>query len=94
MSCRWYGSDAPLRLRSTDLAWHNALWMVRLEMVWGPHTARNVLADLSYPLDRISHGWVQGYCYLQTIVGYSENLLEYDHRVDQPRILIGFAITR
>jgi len=50
--------------------------------------------DLSYPLDRVSHGWMHGYAYLQSEIGYSENLLEYNRRIDLPRVLIGFAITR
>ena len=51
-------------------------------------------ADLSYPSDRITGGWTHGYLYAQTFVGWSENLLSYDQKVEQPRILIGFAITR
>jgi outer membrane phospholipase A len=51
-------------------------------------------ADLSYPSDRITGGWTHGYLYAQTFVGWSENLLNYDQKVEQPRILIGFAITR
>ncbi len=51
-------------------------------------------ADLSYPLDEITHGWVHGFAYLQGVWGWSENLLEYDQRVDQPRVLIGMAFTR
>lgn len=51
-------------------------------------------ADFSYPLDRVTHGWVQGFVYVQAFAGYSESLLAYDQHTDQPRILIGFAITR
>lgn len=54
----------------------------------------SIQADLSYPLDRISAGWVHGFAYLQAFAGWSENLINYDQRVEQPRILIGIAITR
>lgn len=54
----------------------------------------SVQADLSYPTDRITGGWTHGYVYLQSFWGWSETLLAYDQRVEQPRILIGFAITR
>ncbi len=50
--------------------------------------------DLSYPLDRLSGGWVHGFLYLQGFVGWSESLLAYDQLVDQPRVLIGFGLTR
>lgn len=51
-------------------------------------------ADYSYPLDRLTHGWVQGFLFIQAFAGYSESLLSYNQHVDQPRVLIGFAITR
>ena len=54
----------------------------------------SVQADVSYPTDRLTGGWTHGYLYAQTFWGWSENLLAYDQRVEQPRILIGFAITR
>lgn len=49
---------------------------------------------LSYPLDEISHGWLHGYGYMQTLWGWSENLLNYDERIGQPRLLFGLALTR
>lgn len=54
----------------------------------------SIQADLSYPLDRLSGGWVHGFAYVQAFAGWSENLIAYDQRVEQPRILIGVAITR
>lgn len=54
----------------------------------------SVQADLSYPTDRITGGWTHGFVYAQYFWGWSENLLAYDQRVEDPRLLIGFAITR
>lgn len=54
----------------------------------------SIQADLSYPLDRVSGGWLHGFAYLQTFAGWSESLIAYDQRVAQPRILVGVAITR
>ena len=54
----------------------------------------SIQAEVSYPTDRFTGGWTHGYLYLQSFFGWSETLLAYDQRVDQPRILIGFAITR
>jgi len=51
-------------------------------------------ADLSYPLDQLSGGWIHGYAYLQSFTGWSESLLGYDQHVAQPRILIGLGLTR
>ena len=61
----------------------------------GEHADRgSIQADLSYPTDRITGGWTHGYLYLQSFWGWSETLVAYDQRVEQPRVLIGFAITR
>lgn len=61
----------------------------------GERTDRgSIQADLSYPSDRITGGWTHGYVYLQSFWGWSETLVAYDQRVEQPRVLIGFAITR
>lgn len=54
----------------------------------------SIEGDLSYPLDRISAGWLHGFAYLQGFWGWSETLLDYDQQVAQPRVLIGIAITR
>jgi len=51
-------------------------------------------ADVSYPLDRISGGWVHGFAYVQGFFGWSESLVAYDQEVAQPRVLVGIAITR
>ncbi len=51
-------------------------------------------ADLSYPLDEISRGWIHGFAYAQWFSGWSESLVGYDQFVDQPRILIGLGLTR
>ncbi len=53
-----------------------------------------VQADLSYPVDRFTAGWLHGYLYAQYFWGYSETLLDYNKQVEQPRMLIGFAFTR
>ncbi len=50
--------------------------------------------DLSYLTDRLASGWTHGYLYAQTFWGWSETLWAYDQRVEHPRILIGFSITR
>jgi len=50
--------------------------------------------DFSYPLDQLTNECVQGYLFMQAFAGYSESLLAYDQRTGQPRVLIGFAITR
>lgn len=61
----------------------------------GDHWDRGSLElNLSYPLDRITGGWAHGFAYLQGFSGWSETLLGYDQRVEQPRILLGIAITR
>ena len=61
----------------------------------GEHADRgSIQTDLSYPTDRITGGWTHGYLYLQSFWGWSETLVAYDQRVEQPRVLIGFAITR
>jgi len=50
--------------------------------------------ELTYPLDVLTGGHAAGYLYLQSFVGYSETLLDYDQRTDQPRILLGIALVR
>jgi outer membrane phospholipase A len=54
----------------------------------------SIEADLSYPLDRLSGGWLHGFIFVQSFTGYSESLLADDQLVAQPRILVGLAITR
>ena len=54
----------------------------------------NFQVDLSYPADRLTAGWMHGYLYAQYYWGWSESLITYDQLVEQPRILIGFALTR
>ncbi|MDA3959156.1 MAG: phospholipase A [Planctomycetota bacterium] len=50
--------------------------------------------DLSHPISDWTGGWLHGYAYLQSYLGYSESLLGYDQRSAQPRLLAGFGITR
>ncbi|EGD58674.1 putative outer membrane phospholipase A [Novosphingobium nitrogenifigens DSM 19370] len=49
-------------------------------------------ADLSYPLPRILGGGPDFYLYLQSFVGYGENLLDYNRYAT--RLRIGFALVR
>lgn len=50
--------------------------------------------EFSYPLDVMTGGHGAGYIYVQSFIGYSETLLDYSERSDQPRILIGIAFVR
>jgi outer membrane phospholipase A len=70
-------------------------WMARSRLRIGDEWDRGGLElAVSHPLDIWSHGWVGGYLYMQTFVGWSESLATYDEEVEQPRILLGWAMTR
>ncbi len=70
-------------------------WMARSRLRIGDEWDRGGLElALSHPLDTWTHGWAGGYLYMQTFVGWSESLATYDQEVEQPRILLGWAMTR
>lgn len=50
--------------------------------------------ELTHPLNAWSGGRFNGFAYVQWFAGWSETLLGYDQRSEQPRILIGYALTR
>lgn len=50
--------------------------------------------DATHPLAPWTGGRMSGYIYAQWFVGWSESLLGYDQRSEQPRILLGYALTR
>jgi outer membrane phospholipase A len=54
----------------------------------------SVELSVSHPLDVWSDGWAGGYLYMQTFLGWSESLAGYDQKTEQPRLLVGWAMTR
>ena len=48
--------------------------------------------DISYPLTRLLGGGPDFYLYVQSFIGYGENLLEYNHHT--ARLRAGLAIVR
>lgn len=54
----------------------------------------SMLVDVTYPLDRLANGWFKGYAHAQWFSGWSESLIAYDQHVEQPRFLVGIALTR
>jgi outer membrane phospholipase A len=52
----------------------------------------SVLAELSYPLNRISNDWVNAFGFVQVYDGWSEMLRSYDERTT--RLSVGIAIAR
>jgi outer membrane phospholipase A len=54
----------------------------------------SIQLELTHPLAPWTNGVVDGLAYLQVFNGWSETLLDYNQRTPDPRILLGFAITR
>lgn len=54
----------------------------------------SIQLELTHPLAPWTGGMADGLAYLQVFNGWSETLLAYDQRTLDPRILLGFAITR
>ena len=54
----------------------------------------SILAEATHPLASWTRGWVEGYLYVQAFSGWSETLLAYNHKIEAPRFLLGYAITR
>jgi phospholipase A1/A2 len=61
----------------------------------GSHADRgSLMVELSHPIEPWTGHHMHGYLYLQGFWGWSETLLAYDQQSPQPRILLGFALTR
>lgn len=54
----------------------------------------SVQFELTHPLGPWTGGSMSGFAYLQWFAGWSESLLSYDQRSEQPRVLLGYALTR
>ena len=54
----------------------------------------SLMLELTHPATSWTGGWMHGYLYIQSFIGWSESLLGYDQRTDQPRVLVGFSLTR
>lgn len=54
----------------------------------------NIQVELTHPLAPWTAGIADGFAYLQLFHGWSETLLTYNQHTPDPRILMGFAITR
>ncbi len=54
----------------------------------------SLMLELTHPAASWTGGWMHGYLYIQSFVGWSESLLGYNQLSDQPRVLIGFSFTR
>lgn len=50
--------------------------------------------DATYPLAAIFGSRVRGFLYAQWFAGWSETLLAYDEKSEQPRVLVGYSIVR
>jgi outer membrane phospholipase A len=76
---------------------------VRFDESWGlSATARigdgadhgSLQLELTHPLNAWTGGRMNGFAYVQWFAGWSETLIAYDQRSEQPRILFGYALTR
>lgn len=54
----------------------------------------SLLLEATHPLGPWTGGRMSGFLYAQWFAGYSESLLGYDQRSEQPRVLFGYALTR
>lgn len=53
----------------------------------------NLQVDVDYPLNSLTEGWMKGFIHVQWYWGWSESLIAYDQKVEQPRLLVGLALT-
>ncbi len=82
-------ADLDLSLTRTDS------WGLSLVGRIGSQVDRgSLLVELTHPIAPLTRRWLNGFLYLQGFFGWSESLVGYDERTRQPRVLIGFAITR
>jgi len=50
--------------------------------------------EATYPIGALTRGRMSGFIYLQWFGGWSESLIGYDEKTDQPRFLLGYSIVR
>lgn len=50
--------------------------------------------EATYPIEAMTGGRMHGFLYAQWFAGWSETLLSYDQKTDQPRFLLGYGLIR
>ena len=90
--------DIPLYRGYADLngsvLWRNGFAAAVSGRIGSEWDRGSVMLEGSYPFKQLTGGRVHGLLYVQAFVGYSETLVSYDQITPQPRILLGFALTR